>query len=1653
MKTYSSASNNSNQLQGNPDPQTGLYTFSYPLFNIAAAYGFGPSLSLFLSFSPLNSFDSIPSNPTGCGRGWHIPFANYSATAKTLTLSNGQTYSVLDADRYAAWKLSHKVKDLQVWSDTDYVYIKNADGSKETLRIDHNDSGNAYLSSITSAAGRSLVVKLNTNNTLDQILEGDSVLFQANYRSQSVEFTSLGRSVSLTFSDIYNYYLTSINGVDGADITFEYYRPDSNGPCYLTRTNHESGTVENMTYGNTLDTPFLGTVQEIKALSEYKITLSNSEISGSLSNHTLTTYFSYPAPPNSFWGGGASGIIWSDPGDNLAEIEGKYEYVAQTTLDNLVTTYVYNKFHQCIIKTIARNNINDYQVCFVYRYYGDDDKPLSTQGCKYELPASEELIISGPNGKEKRFNKEYEFDDYGNLIKFVDYNGITTSNIYFPAGGREGLCPPHPFGDLCAYIESSTVYPAGGFPNATDSKCTTYTYQTIGSDGLNVVIDSIQYGPYKLVYTYHPSSLPQGEIKTVTLTVKGQDDVGGKPKENTVSIDYEFDETSVTQKSTIAAYDGCQAIQIQKKHRFTGMLLEEIAPDGIKSKYEYDELDRLTQIVEAADSDYESVTTYQYEYLPNVNNIPLGISTIGERISVTKNGITTQVYQDLFDNELATYHVENNMSYKISQNTYDNQIRLISQEQWDYNLGSINSRSYVKTDYSYGIWNEVCQESYSDETRLIRQVDPFSLSITEHIERDLPNGSVSKLPASRIVTDLFGNPINQSILTKTGTVYSEKTASYDGWGRLILQTTPFNRQMRVAAYDLFGRPLETIHTDGTHFRTQYHPWTQSSLPTSLKGIMGTTEVELGTQAYDGLNRLTQTVVDGVTRRREYDRVKVSAMPAKAINGRQQAIDYMLVPELGTYSKVEAEGEASIFSFTSKQSIPAGLPPGLLISATNSEGTYTPTYTSTGRLATIRQQVNGEQLKTTTVETQTLRGEILKVKVSNRSGGFDTVTWSLDSLGRLRATEHSYGNIIVSGEYTRDEFGRVSKVTVKEGDDVRQETTLTYDDYGREQVRTIKSCITNHVTTIACTYDIESKLTTRETSTTVANEKLIEHFSYDEKNRLTLYEVDPTSSASLLPCDERGKQIKKLVFSFNGLDNLEQLVSTYANNEEDTAIYTYTGQQLRFINHSLTVGDNAHLLRVSLVYDLDGNLTSTSLPEVRNLQYSPFNQPTRYGLISYKYDAFGRILKTGNTINYYLGKKVFSEVSGDNETLFAFHGGGSIAEVTGDQTCWLGTDSSGTVCGTTVANNTEVSSYSPYGAGQGRSRTGYNGERKDIASGGYMLGNGTRLYLPGFAGFTSQDSLSPFGAGGINPYRYCLGDPINLADPSGHMSVGARIGLFIGNIALGIATAGMSVAAQIGINLAVSATVAGLSMAVSKNSAQGESRTAGGGGGGGSAAAVAVGVVSAVVGGLAGGAMGKKSKPKKGVATSGSALRDETRRGNNLPEEAWLPNEYSMNGNWDTLEIQGTGYVSDRLGERGNTVVRGSPSWTAANEGRTVAKELLRRDSVVTGERGVLFISGTHGRRDGNNWDVNGRRRSQLLDFEFYACDEKFMLDDPEMKNAAKNGALFMWNMSEGWSIEDLGRYILSNEWHVVLSFCYGSNDAAVRYFSELRRKV
>jgi RHS repeat-associated protein len=96
------------------------------------------------------------------------------------------------------------------------------------------------------------------------------------------------------------------------------------------------------------------------------------------------------------------------------------------------------------------------------------------------------------------------------------------------------------------------------------------------------------------------------------------------------------------------------------------------------------------------------------------------------------------------------------------------------------------------------------------------------------------------------------------------------------------------------------------------------------------------------------------------------------------------------------------------------------------------------------------------------------------------------------------------------------------------------------------------------------------------------------------------------------------------------------------------------------------------------------------------------------------------------------------------------------------------------------------------------RLGFNGEFQESQTHWYLLGNGHRTYNPVLMRFHSPDKFSPFAAGGLNPYTYCVADPVNNRDPTGRFAIPAIVNLLsgvgdatssIGGMGLALSTSG------------------------------------------------------------------------------------------------------------------------------------------------------------------------------------------------------------------------------------------------------------------------
>jgi RHS repeat-associated protein len=172
------------------------------------------------------------------------------------------------------------------------------------------------------------------------------------------------------------------------------------------------------------------------------------------------------------------------------------------------------------------------------------------------------------------------------------------------------------------------------------------------------------------------------------------------------------------------------------------------------------------------------------------------------------------------------------------------------------------------------------------------------------------------------------------------------------------------------------------------------------------------------------------------------------------------------------------------------------------------------------------------------------------------------------------------------------------------------------------------------------------------------------------------------------------------------------------------------------------------------------------------------------LCRYHYDPLDRLvgttpLKQNELQRFYCKNRLTTEIQGQVRRSIFQQGDQLLAqqEHQGD-TLLLATDQQRSVAQTVSPYQQLPIVYSPYGHRPVESNLlsllGFNGERSDPLTGHYWLGNGYRTFNPVLMRFNSPDSWSPFGKGGLNGYAYCLGDPVNRMDPTGHAGIWGKL---------------------------------------------------------------------------------------------------------------------------------------------------------------------------------------------------------------------------------------------------------------------------------------
>ena len=208
------------------------------------------------------------------------------------------------------------------------------------------------------------------------------------------------------------------------------------------------------------------------------------------------------------------------------------------------------------------------------------------------------------------------------------------------------------------------------------------------------------------------------------------------------------------------------------------------------------------------------------------------------------------------------------------------------------------------------------------------------------------------------------------------------------------------------------------------------------------------------------------------------------------------------------------------------------------------------------------------------------------------------------------------------------------------------------------------------------------------------------------------------------------------------------------------------------------------------------------------------------LCRYHYDPLDRLasrtpLAEAMAQRFYSTGQLATELQGAEHRSFVRSGAQLLAQTSRSDTVLLGADQQNSVL---QADDTAIA-YAPYGHREDEAELpGFTGEQPDPVTGHYLLGNGYRAYNPVLMRFNSPDNLSPFAGGGLNAYSYCLGDPINRVDPTGHMSwqAGLGIGLSVFGIVASVFSFGAATPLAIaGLTTGVASGAAGVAQAVTE----------------------------------------------------------------------------------------------------------------------------------------------------------------------------------------------------------------------------------------------
>ncbi|WP_277972950.1 RHS repeat-associated core domain-containing protein [Pantoea agglomerans] len=1388
---YSSAGNFVDTVQGGVDPRTGLFNVSLQLMNLLSGDLAGPQLPLGLSYSPLSQKDE------GFGKGFTLHLTRYDIPSRRLVLSTGEEYSISPGGGAVYQK--KLINFIFNKTDEDSYQIIYKNGLVERL-IKYNSVFVTTL--ITAPCGRHLSFDWDASDRLVRVRNDDNtVVCQITYASEQVAsttFSVLPNDPSAHYDVLFNYANGYIKNVtlptDNAPLTwgFEYetYRPDTHNEWVITRVSYPTGAREQVLYD------FFGmSFPDAAKLAALPRVVQHTFSPGG-EQPPVSTKWEWTKENYLGKNLGRTRWVW-DKDPLLDHLSATYRYGSTEKIIasdgiNVLSSVMrrYNSYHLLISERVLRDG-KLYQR--IMDYHAQSDVSFDEQPAQYLLPVSLTEFWDDGTGKPVRSSFTYwKYDSEGNLRREEAPDGTITECVYYPAGGEKG-CPPDPHG-FTRYLKNMTVTPRRlkGDESATVS---VHTWQSLGAgDGVYVVpsrvvetTGNMQTDVNRIYNGSREDRLTFGREKK-RVTILTPDIEAGTQFVRRQSFSYEIREGWLLHSETLMTHDGLEATISTLRHPSLGYLLSETDAQGITVNRTYDRLGRVLTRTEAVGTNYERLTLWLYA-MEGSGPVTLVTDSAGNQTKTFFDGAGREIRQQRLDKDRTQEWFE------VSLQRYNSQGETVFNLSSDWVTEHLE-RCCISTSISYDGWGNVSEQAFSDDIKNQIVSDPIELTQTSCTKGKTSDQTFSSGTCTAVLDDKSCLPLTETRTNTAGIIQGIRHYEWDGRG-FLRQETDENNKKSTWTYDALGRVLTQTLPDGTVISRTYAPHLTENHVTSIsvtgKDRAGSTRSwRLGTQVFDGLGRLTKRVSGGRLTSCTYE--GASAVPSTVTLPSGKLLKYKYIPELGNViSSLTADGVTQTFSYDTAT--------GQMVKATAGDSEIKNILYPSGSVKAEAFTLNGDTKNTATLRM--LNGDV--IQYTDISG--KETRCERDEFGRILTINDD----ALSASLKYDALGRLNRQIVTDRVTKSSLTTeLEYDDFGQEITRTITDSNGESLkVTQKWRQDglLAGRITQRD-----GVEIRKEQYGYDRRNRLRLYRV----SGSSFPEDWRGHEMTTQLFEYDALNNLIRVSTYLADASLDMAVYRYENSddptQLTSVSY-----EGSFSQTISLEYDANGCMIKDGAGHTLNYDsLGRLNSVDGYNYSSsYDYDALDRLVS--QNINnypfhfYYRDGQLVSKVQTqwNAVTRLIRNGASCMGMSRGSFQTLIATDQNESVLWSheTSVKEGVLHIWAPYGSGKVTSeQPGFNGERVDPVSCVYHLGNGYRAYNPVLMRFNCPDNLSPFGAGGINPYAYCAGDPVNFTDPTGHISGWGIAGIVLGTLGLifAVATAGMSIAAAGSIGAAISA---------------------------------------------------------------------------------------------------------------------------------------------------------------------------------------------------------------------------------------------------------